>query len=325
MSHRCLLDAAIFSCGLAAGLAVAYLATNRKFARGSSNKKDENTSFDEPDDPLRLVRKAEAVIGNRTQRILCVLENCTDEFNHVAVLRTCESLGIQHVWLVEAPVVRTDSTKKPRWQKRRERNDPSYDPLMGTKRAELYASHLNIRVFKTSTECIAELQAEGRELWATDLCQSATRLEQGMELKIPERLAVVFGRECDGVSQEMLSAAQHRIYLPMYGFTESFNLGVSAALVLNKLLDHCPEARGDLSNQDATQLRLQWYGDLARNEEQRAYFEALAKSGDVKPYNDMRRPPQHRAQQNRNEHVIRRQTALTHAREEQARADLLGC
>ena len=109
-------------------------------------------SMDQADDAMRLVKKAEFVLRQRTQRILAVIENCTDDINHVAVMRSCEALGIQNVWLVEAPITRTENPKanKPKWQKRLEKNDPNYDPLLGTKRAQVYASHLDVRRFKTT-------------------------------------------------------------------------------------------------------------------------------------------------------------------------------
>ena len=47
-------------------------------------------------------RKAETVLRARTERILLVLEHCSDDLNHVAVMRTCEALGIYRVWLIEA-------------------------------------------------------------------------------------------------------------------------------------------------------------------------------------------------------------------------------
>ena len=59
------------------------------------------TDADSADDPLRLARKAETVLRGRTDRVLLILENCSDDFNHVAVLRTCEALGVMRVWLVE--------------------------------------------------------------------------------------------------------------------------------------------------------------------------------------------------------------------------------
>ena len=51
----------------------------------------------QPDAPLRVARKAETVLRGRTERVLLVLEDCADDLNHLAVLRTCEALGVLRV------------------------------------------------------------------------------------------------------------------------------------------------------------------------------------------------------------------------------------
>lgn len=98
---------------------------------------------------------------------------------------------------------------------------------------------------------------------------------------MPERLAVVMGREADGVSQEMLSAADSCVYLPMFGFNDSLNLSVATAMVLQQLFYMCPEARGHMSTERRNALRKSWYSKLARNDEQRAKF--LKRLGDPPP------------------------------------------
>ena len=65
-----------------------------------SNRVADNLSLeddDQPDDPLRVARKAETVLRGRTERVLLVLEDCADDLNHLAVLRTCEALGVLRV------------------------------------------------------------------------------------------------------------------------------------------------------------------------------------------------------------------------------------
>ena len=68
-------------------------------ARGSSAP----TRFDAANEPLRLLRKAEAVLAGRSTRMLVVVERSVDSHNHSAVLRTAEALGVQHVWTVQPP------------------------------------------------------------------------------------------------------------------------------------------------------------------------------------------------------------------------------
>ena len=59
-----------------------------------------------------------------------------------------------------------------------------------------------------------------------------------------------------------MQAAAKRIHLPMFGFTESFNLSVATGLVLQRLFDVCPEAHGSLSDQELRDLREDWYRRL---------------------------------------------------------------
>ena len=74
----------------------------------------------------------------------------------------------------------------------------------------------------------------------------------------------------------MLNAASRAVFLPMFGFMESLNVSVAAALVMQRLLDLCPEARGDLGVSERAVLRSRWYDQLARNANQRRVFKARA-------------------------------------------------
>lgn len=200
-----------------------------------------------PDDgaaaaPRRL-RRAEAVLARRTGRLLLVLERCADEHNRQAVLRTAEAFGVQRVALVDAPGARPARLSK------------------GVTRGA--AAWLEIRRFATPADCVATLRAEGWTIWASDLAPSAEEATPQTIGALPPRLALVLGREVDGVSGEALSAAARRLFLPMAGFTESFNLSVAAALLLQRLFDACPEMRGDLGTGERAALRARWYRRLA--------------------------------------------------------------
>ncbi|CAM9367968.1 unnamed protein product, partial [Heterosigma akashiwo] len=65
-------------------------------------------SYDTAGMPLRLLKKAEAVLARRTARFIMVLERCTDSHNYTAVIRTAECLGVQHVWVIDPPVKRDE-------------------------------------------------------------------------------------------------------------------------------------------------------------------------------------------------------------------------
>jgi len=202
-----------------------------------------------------------------------VLEKSYDEHNHYAVVRTAECLGIQYLWIIE-PV---EMKKKKKFNRAITKGKEDW---------------LSIREFTSTKSCIEALQADGREIWATDLSQTAIDLEKS-GLTLPKKLAIVIGRESEGVSNEMLSVAQKHIYLPIHGFSESLNLSVASALIIQRLFIICPEMRGDLSDIEKHELREKWYNKLAQTPEQQALY-PLYVNHPPTPLNDLRLLEQHR-------------------------------
>ncbi|RMH02356.1 MAG: TrmH family RNA methyltransferase [Planctomycetota bacterium] len=199
----------------------------------------------------RRLRRAEAVLRRRSRRILLVVEACASDHNFQAVLRTAEGFGVQHVWLVDDPL-------DPRTTRR------------GISNAVTKGTHrwLSLRRFPDTAACLRALSEEGRELWASQLAADAEQLLPGRVPPIPPRLALAVGSEARGVSPELLAAARRRVCLPMWGFTDSFNLSVATGLLLQRLFDACPEAHGDLDEAERAELRRRWYERLARSERQ---------------------------------------------------------
>ena len=271
----------------------------------SSARADDSATaegVDTSNDPLRLARKAETVLRGRTDRICLILENCSDDLNHVAVLRTCDALGVLRVWLVELPAAARNEQEQRTQRRKAAQRGVECDPLLGFRRAQLYAAYLDVRTFTSTAEAIAAARADGRQIWATDLSQEAWALPGdagAVARELPARLALVVGSEHAGVSAEMLEAADRRVFLPMHGFAESLNLSVASALVLQRLLDACPESRGALDPDELGERRRQWYDSLARTAEQRALFARLAAEGGVAPFRDTRRPEAYRLESRR--------------------------
>jgi len=108
----------------AAGAAAAYLLATRGAGAAAPlqlpGQLEMAANIDVQDDPLRRVRKCEAVIQRRTDRLVIVLERTTQSHNYSAVLRTAEALGIQHVWMVSPPDLDHDAKvrakKKHQWE-----------------------------------------------------------------------------------------------------------------------------------------------------------------------------------------------------------------
>lgn len=74
-----------------------------------------------------------------------------------------------------------------------------------------------MRSFHTTSECIAALRADERQIWSTDLSQHSVSLDT-LQSELPPKLAVVIGNEANGVSEEMLANSDCRIYLPIFGW-----------------------------------------------------------------------------------------------------------
>lgn len=211
------------------------------------------------DDPApRRLRRAETILRRRTSRVVLVIERAWNHENVQAVLRTAESFGVQHVWAIRHPHERRRATK-----------------------SVTRGSHqwLTVRFFEDTTECVAALRKEGCTIWATDLSPQAVPVENPATLQpLPSRVALILGREVGGVSEELLTAAERRLYLPMHGFTESLNLAIAAALILQRLFDADPALRGSMPETERAELRAHWYQRLAghREDKQAEYARWLA-------------------------------------------------
>lgn len=249
--------------------------------------------------PLRLLSKAEGVLQYRSSLVI-VIERCVNDFNYSAILRTAEALGVQDVWLVDPPRTEfvkgpincdedddldscpsllndaNDSSdvhgrggsdsSKPENATKAPRSILSPQEKEQRRLHHLFArkatSWLTLREFSTSNDCIEALRSEGYQVWATDLSQVAVPLtKENLPVLAPRKLALVFGTEAVGVSQEMLQHADLRVYLPLRGFADSLNLSVATALVVHQIFTLYPQLIGSYSEKN--RLRESWYSMLA--------------------------------------------------------------
>jgi tRNA G18 (ribose-2'-O)-methylase SpoU len=206
--------------------------------------------------PFRI-RRAEAILRRRTSRLVLILERPWNDDNVQAVLRTAESFGVQHVWTIKHPHTRRRAHRTV------------------TKGSHLW---LTRRFFGEIAECVEAAREEGLSLWATDLDEGAIELDAPQALlPFPERVGIVIGREMSGISAELREAADRRIHLPMHGFTESFNLSVATALVLQRCFDAEPSLVGAMTGAERDALRRDWYVRLAgKNESRREVYRRWA-------------------------------------------------
>jgi tRNA G18 (ribose-2'-O)-methylase SpoU len=244
---------------------------------------------DAPDLEWRTLRKAEAVIRARTDKIVVVIERCTNTHNYSAILRSCEALGIQTILIIDPPapdsidddgkvVSVVAGSPEPTNNNNNNRNTTMPTVILSKSEQLEFTQHrlfaqnatewLDIIEFPSASACLDYCRANQLHVWVTDLSQEAVPLtHQDLRDEIPQwpdKVALVFGTESVGCSQEMLDRADLRIYLPLSGFADSLNLSVATALVIQQIFHLHPSYVGSMDEDVRRELRRKWFPKLAR-------------------------------------------------------------
>jgi tRNA (guanosine-2'-O-)-methyltransferase len=181
----------------------------------------------------------ERISQHRTYHVTTVLEDIYQSHNASAVVRTCEVLGIQRLQVIEN---RNAYTLNP-------------DVTLGSSK---WTDIVRWRGSDGNTErCVRSLKTSGYRIAVTSPHDHGTALE---ELPLEEPLALCFGTELTGASDALVQAADVFVRIPMYGFTESYNISVSAAIVLYTLMQRLRASSipWALSEEERMHLKLQW-------------------------------------------------------------------
>ena len=197
----------------------------------------------------RRVSQLQKVIEFRTKYITVVLEDIFQSQNASAVLRTSDCLGIQNVHIIE--------------NKNRFNINPKV--VLGS------AKWLTIKKYNgnsnNSEKAIKKLKDEGYRIVATSPHTNQISLDQFDINK--GKVAVFLGTEQTGLSETVLKQADEYLTIPMFGFTESYNISVSAAIVLYDLTKKLRESNINyqLSKDEQEILILTWLKGITKNYE----------------------------------------------------------
>ena len=162
----------------------------------------------------RRLGRLKEVLEARTNHLTLVLEDVYQTHNFSAVLRSADIFGIQSTNFIE----------------NRNKYKISEDVSMGSTQwltLNRYQNHDN-----NTRACLTDLKVKGYKIVATSLHKNSVSLQ---ELDISKPVALVFGTELTGISSDVEEMADEFVKLPMYGFTESFNISVCAALCMYEL------------------------------------------------------------------------------------------
>jgi tRNA (guanosine-2'-O-)-methyltransferase len=197
---------------------------------------------DLPDDERRPARMR-LVAGRRLVGVRVVLDGVHDPHNISAVLRSCEGFGVQHVHVIgrleDLPANRAITRGCEKW--------------------------LELHAHRNGIECAAALHAAGFELWAAVPERRAQPIEA---IDFSRKVALVFGAEHAGLSQDWLAACDGRYQVPMPGFSQSLNVSVAAAISIYVATAARRRALGaptDLTPEEVGTLAQTWIAqDVAR-------------------------------------------------------------
>ena len=195
------------------------------------------------------VQRMKEVVDLRTRFITVVLEDIYQPHNISAVLRSCDCFGIQDIHVMQG----------------NNKYELNPDVSLGS------AQWLNINLYEKE-ECstgslFSQLRKKGYRIIATTPNQSGAAYPRKLNLDKP--IALIMGSEVTGLSTEAIENADEKLEIPMFGFTESFNISVATALILQTLRNrlHLENVQWGLSGEEKTEILTSWYKSSIKESE----------------------------------------------------------
>ncbi|AWI26168.1 TrmH family RNA methyltransferase [Flavobacterium pallidum] len=175
------------------------------------------------------------VLANRTNHFTIAIEDVFQLHNTSAVMRSCEVFGIQNLHVIE------------------ERYGKQVDKqiAMGAQK------WVDISRYESMSECIARIKSQGYKIIATTPHEEDCLMD---DFDITPKSALFFGTEINGLSEEVLSQADGFLKIPMVGFTESLNISVSAAIIIQNITERLrkSDVNWQLSEEELLEKRIDW-------------------------------------------------------------------
>lgn len=181
--------------------------------------------------------KLSQVLSKRQFDITVIFENIEDPHNISAVMRTCESAGIQQVHVLNHGIA----------------PHPKFGKEIGFRSSSSAWKWLTIAYHDQLEDCIRPLKEQGFKIMATALSEQAKDL---YEIDFTQKIALVFGNERSGVTPEMLTLCDGNFLVPQVGIIQSLNISVACAICLYEAFRQKNKA-GHYEPKPATNERLQ--------------------------------------------------------------------
>ena len=185
------------------------------------------------------------VLAKRTNFLTVAIEDVYQLHNTSAVVRSCDSFGIQTVHVIEE-----------RYEKRLDKNIS-----MGAQQ------WVDVHQYPSTSACISSLRESGYRIVATTPHDSSYPLDA---FELQEKTALFFGTEWNGLTDEVKDQADDFLHIPMVGFSESLNVSVSVAILLQSLTTklRASQVPWQLTEEEQLAKRLDWTKKTIKNVEQ---------------------------------------------------------
>ena len=192
------------------------------------------------------------VLKNRTKHFTIAMEDVFQLHNTSAVMRSCEVFGIQELNVIEQKFGKSIDK----------------EIAMGAEK------WVDINRFSSIQDCVTNLKGKGYQIIATTPHNDSCLLH---EFDITKPSALFFGTERDGLSEEVMQQADGFLKIPMVGYTESLNISVSAAIIIQDVTNRLRQSdiNWQLSEEEVLEKRLDWTRKSIKDIEfiERKYFE----------------------------------------------------
>lgn len=185
------------------------------------------------------------ILAERTRYLTVVMEDFYHSQNASAVMRTCDCFGVQDVHITQRL------------------HDYNVNPNVVRGASKWLTLNMFEREEQSTQKCFESLKSKKYKLVGTTPNPKSASIK---ELDLSEPIAFVFGTEKQGLSDYAKENVDELVHIPMYGFTESFNVSVSAALILNELVDRVRKENlnWQLLDEEKMDLKFEWYQQIVK-------------------------------------------------------------
>ncbi len=198
----------------------------------------------------RRQQRVESVLEGRLGSVVVVLEAVHRRHNASAILRSCECFGLHEVHLISRAFA------------------PSKGAARGAER------WLDVRQHADTTSCLTQLKERGFVVYAADLSEDAKTPDT---IPIEGKIAILMGAELTGVSDEARNLVDGFVCVPMQGMTESLNVSVAAACIIDRV---STRKRADKGGGDLDPERLRTFLEDWKDRESAAAMGMSARTGE---------------------------------------------